>query len=48
MRVIALTLLSMSTPRISKGSADNKALGRAEVKYQWNGCVPHSELLHQI
>jgi len=40
-----LTLLSTMTPQAARGSATSRARGRAEVKYQWRGWVPHSELL---
>ena len=43
---LLLTLRSRTQPSAARGSAPNKALGRAEEKYQCQGITPHSELLH--
>lgn len=39
------TLLSTKRPNRESGYAASSERGSAEVKYQWKGCVPHSELL---
>jgi hypothetical protein len=43
---LLLTLRSRTQPSAARGSAPNRALGRAEEKYQCQGITPHSELLH--
>ena len=40
-----LILGSSRGPRTARGAAPNKVRGRAEVKYQCLGWMPHSELL---
>lgn len=45
--VVLRTLCSKITPSRASGNVPSKALGRADVKYQCNGIVPHSELLQE-
>ena len=40
------SLLSSTTPIAASGRVPSSALGKADVKYQCTGIVPHSELLH--